>query len=146
MSWFVLTHCLIIYFLDSFIDRKSGRIRAVSWYLIMTYQSHNNERPPNSTPGGPGATIHINTYTSYRYHTPRILINNFCYGKSQVRITRDFLCVDLRKKLNSLTSRFRQVVDMYNNVWWWIADYLFDKTEGLFLSNSQFLMKRTPLL
>ena len=38
--------------------------------------------------------------------TPGVLINNHCYGKSQVRITRDFLFVDLRKVPNSLTSRF----------------------------------------
>ena len=36
----------------------------------------------------------------------------------QVWITRDFLFVDLHKKLNSLTSRFQQVVNMYNNTWW----------------------------
>ena len=38
-----------------------------------------------------------------------IQINNYCYGKSQVRVTRDFLFVDLSKKLNSLNSRFPQV-------------------------------------
>ena len=29
-------------FLDSFMNRNSGRIRALLWYLIITYQSHNN--------------------------------------------------------------------------------------------------------
>ena len=42
-----------------------------------------------------------------------VLINNYCYGKSQMRIARDFLFVGLRKKLNSLTSRFRQVSCRY---------------------------------
>ena len=38
-----------------------------------------------------------------------LLFNNYtCYGKSQMRITRDFLFVDLRKKLNSLIFRFRK--------------------------------------
>ena len=31
-----------------------------------------------------------------------VLINNYCYGKSQEWIARDFLLVDLRKELNSL--------------------------------------------
>ena len=31
-----------------------------------------------------------------------VLINNYCYGKSQVRIATDPFFVDLRKKLNSL--------------------------------------------
>ena len=38
-----------------------------------------------------------------------ILINNYSYGKSEVRITRDFLFVDLRKKMSSFNSRFRRV-------------------------------------
>ena len=53
-----------------------------------------------------------------------------CYGKSRVRITRDFFFVDLRKKLNSLTPKFRQVVDIYNNTGWnWKPEISLTKTE-----------------
>ena len=54
---------------------------------------------PNSSPGGPG-TKRIKV--SIDITSLGIAINNYCYGKSQVWITRDFLLVDLRKKLNSL--------------------------------------------
>ena len=74
------------------------------------------------------------------------LINNYCYGKSQVRITRDFLFVDLRKELNSITSRFLLVSCRYLYIT--IHDATKSRiicltyTEGLFPSNSKFLMKR----
>ena len=42
-----------------------------------------------------------------------VLINNYCYGKTQLRITRDFLC-DLRRVLNSRnTSIFLRVSCRY---------------------------------
>ena len=61
-----------------FMNKNSGRIRTLSWYLIIAYQSH-----------------------------------NLCYGKSQIRIIRDFLFGGLRKVLNSLTSRFLRVSCRY---------------------------------
>ena len=61
-----------------------------------------------------------------------------------MRITRDFFFVDLRKKLNSLTSRFRQVscpcITIHDEIK--LRIICLTKTEGL-LSNSLFLMKRT---
>ena len=77
------------------------------------------------------------------------LINN-CYGKSQMHLIRDFPIVDLRKKLKLLTSRCRQVLDMYrliklsnNNTWWTELWIICLAKHQDFLTNCQFLMKRT---
>ena len=89
-------HCQVSITWIVFINRNSGRIRALSWFLIMTYQT---------------TTIRMTTWldtwrargwTHEYLYTPTlgVLINNYCYGKFQVRITRDFLFVNLRKKLN----------------------------------------------
>ena len=84
-------------------NKTSGRIRALSWYLIIAYQSHNNKNDHLTRPReGPRL---ISAWVS-RYITLAVLINNYCYVKSQERIPGDFLFVDLRKELNSLTSRF----------------------------------------
>ena len=91
----------------------------------------------------------LRTSTTHEYLdtiTLGVLINNYCYGKSQVRITRDFLFVDLRKVLNSLTYRFLRVelsisITIHGATKSRIICLI--KTETLLLSNSQFLMKRT---
>ena len=55
----------------------------------------------------------VSSYEYLHTITLAVLIYNYCYGKSQVRITRDFLFVDLRKVLNSLTSGFLLVSCRY---------------------------------
>ena len=88
----------------------------------------------------------VSTYVYLHTITLVDLINNYCYGKSQVRITRDFLFVDLHMVLNSLTPRFftRKLPISIT-----IRDatksqiICFTKTEWPLPSNSQFRMKRT---
>ena len=47
--------CLLSISWIVFINRKAGRIRALSWYLLMTYQSHNNKNDHLTRPWeGPG--------------------------------------------------------------------------------------------
>ena len=81
-------------------NENSGRIRALSWYLIIVYQRHKNKN--GLEPGRARVSTHEYLHTI----TPAVLINKYCYGKSCGRITRDFLFVDLRKVLNSLTSKY----------------------------------------
>ena len=64
---FDFRHCLVSVPWILFINRKLGRIRALSWYLIMTYQSHNNTNDHLTRPReGPG----LNALVS-KYHTPK---------------------------------------------------------------------------
>ena len=53
---------------------------------------------------------YLDTITIYN---PRSSNKHYCYGKSQVRKTKDFLFVDLHKELYSLTSRFLRVSCRY---------------------------------
>ena len=89
-------------------NKSSGRIRALSRYLIIAYQSHNNKsQQPDSTPGGPKTKAWVSRYQYPRSSNKQ---HYFCYGKSQVRITRDFLFVGLRKNwftyFQMFTSKF----------------------------------------
>ena len=66
--------------------------------IVNLYKSHNNKNDHLTRPReGPG----LNAWVS-RYHYPWSSNKQYCYGKSQVRITRVFLFADLRKVLNSL--------------------------------------------
>ena len=119
--------------------RNSCRIRALSWYLIIPYQSNNNNNDHLTRPReGPWLNVWVSTY---RY--PRSS-NNYWYGKSEVRITGDFFFVDLRKKLHSLTDFYKEL-----SIWIIIHDatksriICLTRAEGLLWSNSQFLMNRT---
>ena len=109
---------------------------------MITYQSHNNRNdPPDSTPGGPVTKTHEYLDTI----TLGVLINNYCYGKSLVRITRDFFFVDLPKKLNSLNLKISSgklciCITIHNATKSRII--CLTKTEGLLPSNSQFLIKK----
>ena len=68
-------NCLVSISLIDFINIKSGRIRALPWYyLIMTYQSHNNKNDHLTRPWeGPGLNAWV-----FRYPTPR------SYNKQQL--------------------------------------------------------------
>ena len=88
---------------------------------MIVYQSHNNKNGHLRT--------RVSTHEYLHTITLVVLINNYCYGKSQVRITRDFLFVDLRKVLNSLTSRFLRVSCGY--LYTWSRIICLTKTEGL---------------
>ena len=124
-----------------FTNKNLGRIRALSWYLIIAYQNHNNK---NENLTRPREDLTLNAWAP-GYHYLGVLINNFCYGKSQERITKGFFLVDLRNKLNSLTCRFLQgssiSITIHNATTSRII--CLTKTDVLVLSNSQFLMKRT---
>ena len=69
----------------------------MSWYIIMTYQSRNNENDPLTQPWD---ELHEYDYVWYRTlgglipYSLGVLINNNCYGKFQMRLIRDFLFVD----------------------------------------------------
>ena len=144
------THCVVA---SSWIV-SSTRIRALSWFLITTYQSHNNKNDRRLNPGR--ETHEYNNYITV-LHTRwldiiGVQINNYCHGKSLLRLTRDFLFGDSRKKLNSLTFRFRQVsfrhyMNILNSsitIHDQIKSRIFclAKHQG-HLTNYQFLMKRT---
>ena len=93
-----------------FMNKNSGRIRALSWYLIIAHQSHNNK---NDHLTRPESRSRVSTHEYLDTITLGVLINNYYYGKSQVRLTRDFLFVDLRKVLNLFTSRLLRVSCRY---------------------------------
>ena len=100
----VLMQCLISTSWIVFINRKTRRIRGLKVFNNDLPKSQNK----NNLLTRPRGVSRLNAYVS-KYHTFEILINNFCHGKSQVQITRDVLFVLLRKKLDSLASRFQQV-------------------------------------
>ena len=68
--WCIATvawYCLVSISWIVFINTKSGRIRALLWYLIITYQSHKNKNDHLTRPReGQG----LNAWVS-RYPTPR---------------------------------------------------------------------------
>ena len=73
-------------------------------------------------------------------------INNYCYGKSQERITRDFLFVDLTEELSSgyiyiFTSKLWISITVHDVTKSRII--CFTKTGGLLPSNSKLFIKRT---
>ena len=93
-------------FSDSFHEWKLGEDQSL---VVVFNISHNNKNEHLTRPWeGSGLNAWVSTY-----HYLVVLINNYCYGKSQVRITRDFLFVDLHMVLNSLTSRFLLVSCRY---------------------------------
>ena len=71
-----------------------------------------------------------------------VQINKYCYWKSQVRMTRNFLPVDLCKELNSLTSRFLLVISITTHDATKSRIIYLTETEGLIPSNSQFVIKK----
>ena len=69
------------------LNENSGRIRALSWYLIIAYQCHNNRNNHLNRPESSCVLTHQYLDTI----TLGVLINNYCYGKYHLRITRDIL-------------------------------------------------------
>ena len=101
-------HCLVSISWKVFINRKTGRIRAPSWYLIMINQSHNNKNDHLTRPREGQGLNGLNAWV-LRYPTPRSSYKQLLLWKISSADNQDFLFADLRKKLNSLTSRFRQL-------------------------------------
>ena len=120
------------------------RIRALLWYLIIVYRSHNNK---NDHLTRPWERARVSTHEYLHTITLIVLINNYCYGKSQVRITRDFL-VDLHNYgteftyFQIFTRKLSISVTIHDATKSWII-CLKKKPDGPLPSNFQFLMKRT---
>ena len=90
----------------------------------------------------PGS-VRVSTQDYLDHHPLGVVINNYCHGKYQLRITRDFLFLTYVRywiHFQIFTSKL------------WVSMTIHDatksriicltKTEGLLPSNSQFLMKR----
>ena len=56
-------------------NKNLGRINALSWYLIIVYQSHNNKNNHLSRPReGPGLNAWVNTYHNPRSSDKQLLL------------------------------------------------------------------------
>ena len=68
-------YCLVSISWIVFIKRKSGRISALWWYLIMTYQNHNNKDDHLTRPWeGPGLNAWVFRYPTHRSSNKQLLL------------------------------------------------------------------------
>ena len=91
-------------------NKNSGRIRVLSWYLIIAYQSHNKKNDHLSPPReGPRLNAWVSRYHYSRSSNKQLLLWKISRADNQGIL----LCWLIRNKLNSLTCRFLQVSCRY---------------------------------
>ena len=125
-----------------FTNRNSERIRALSWYLIISYQSHNNKNDHLNRPWeGPG----LNAWVS-RYHYPRSSNTQLMLWKISSADNQGLLLCWLTWEteftyLQISSNKLLICITIHDATKSWII--CLTKPEGLLPSKSQFLMKRT---